>query len=312
MLNIIYAGTPEFAIPPLASLVRSDHRVVAVYTQPDRPAGRGRKLQPGPVKTFAREHDLPVCQPVSFKAQAEVDELYAFNADLMVVAAYGLLLPAAVLASPRLGCVNIHASLLPRWRGASPIQQAILAGDEYSGVTLMKMDQGLDTGAMIATRRVAIEPCWTAADLHDVLAPLGAELLLESIDNIESAIQQAQIQDESRVTYAPRLTKQQAEIDWKKPVAELLREIRAFNPWPVSYTSLDDDNVRIWSARVGTDIDKKKPGEVVAHDTRGVFVSGADGVLQVTELQFAGRNRCSAAQALNARNLYRCLLGRQK
>jgi len=312
MLNIIYAGTPEFAVPALASLVRSDHRVVAVYTQPDRPAGRGRKLQQSPVKTFAREQDLPVCQPVSFKARAEVDELYAFNADLMVVAAYGLLLPAAVLSGPRLGCVNIHASLLPRWRGASPIQQAILAGDEYSGVTLMKMDRGLDTGAMIASRRVAIEPCWTAADLHDVLAPLGAGLLLESIDNIESAIQQAQIQDESRVTYAPRLTKQQAEIDWEKPVAELLREVRAFNPWPVSYTCLDNDNVRIWSARAGIDVDRKMPGEVVAHDTRGVFVSGVDGVLQVTELQFAGRNRCSAAQALNARNLCGCLLGKQE
>jgi len=312
MLNIIYAGTPEFAVPALASLLRSEHRVVAIYTQPDRPAGRGRKMQQSPVKAFALEHDLPVCQPINFDAQAEVDELNSFNADLMVVAAYGLLLPSAVLSAPRLGCVNIHASLLPRWRGASPIQQAILAGDEYSGVTLMKMEQGLDTGAMIATRRVAIEPCWTAADLHDVLAPLGAELLLESIDNIESTIQQAQIQDESRVTYAPRLTKQQAEIDWEKPVAELLREVRAFNPWPVSYTSLDDDNVRIWSARAGIDVDKKMPGEVVAHDTRGVFVSAADGVLQVTELQFAGRNRCSAAQALNARNLSGCLLGKQR
>jgi methionyl-tRNA formyltransferase len=311
MLNIIYAGTPDFAVPALAALLHSDHRVVAVYTQPDRPAGRGRKLQQSPVKTFAREHDLPVCQPVDFNAQTEVDELYAFNADLMVVAAYGLLLPPAVLSAPRLGCVNIHASLLPRWRGASPIQQAILAGDEHSGVTLMKMDQGLDTGAMIAARRVAIESCWTAADLHDVLAPLGAELLLESIDNIESAIQQAHIQDESRVTYAPRLTKQQAEIDWNKPVADLLREIRAFNPWPVSYTCLDDDNVRVWSARASSDFDKKLPGLVVAHDSRGVFVSGADGVLQVTELQFAGRNRCSAAQALNARNLCGCLLGKQ-
>ena len=312
MFNIIYAGTPEFAVPALASLVNSEHRVAAVFTQPDRPAGRGRKLQQSPVKRFALEHSLAVCQPVNFKIRDAVDEMRAFNADLMIVAAYGLLLPAAVLSAPRLGCVNIHASLLPRWRGASPIQQAILAGDEYSGVTLMKMERGLDTGAMIASRRVAIEPCWTAADLHDVLAPLGAGLLLESIDNIESAIQQAQIQDESRVTYAPRLTKQQAEIDWEKPVAELLREVRAFNPWPVSYTCLDNDNVRIWSARAGIDVDRKMPGEVVAHDTRGVFVSGADGVLQVTELQFAGRNRCSAAQALNARNLCGCLLGKQE
>lgn len=312
MLNIIYAGTPEFAVPALTSLVNSEHRVVAVYTQPDRPAGRGRKLQQSPVKRFALEHDLAVCQPVNFRAREAVDEIRSFNADLMIVAAYGLLLPAAVLCGPRLGCVNIHASLLPRWRGASPIQQAILAGDEYSGVTLMKMDQGLDTGPMIAARRVAIEPSWTASELNDVLASLGAELLLESIDDIESAIQHARVQDESGVTYAPRLSKQQAEIDWHKPVAELSREVRAFNPWPVSYSFLQDDNVRIWSARVATDIDKKLPGEVVAHDNRGVFVSGVDGVLQVTELQFAGRNRCTAAQALNARNLRGCLLGKQE
>jgi len=311
MLDIIYAGTPEFAVPALQSLLRSEHRVVAVYTQPDRPAGRGRKIQQSPVKACAREHDLPVCQPTSFSARADVDELCAFNADLMVVAAYGLLLPAAVLSAPRLGCINIHASLLPRWRGASPIQQAILAGDEHSGVTLMKMEQGLDTGAMIALRRVAVESWWNAAELHDVLAPLGAELLLESLDNIESAMQQAQVQDESQVTYAPRLTKQQAEIDWDKPVAQLLREVRAFNPWPVSYTSVDDNNLRIWSARAATNIDKDLPGVVVAHDSNGIFISAADGVLQVTELQFAGRNRCSAAQALNSRNLCGCLLGKQ-
>jgi len=312
MLNIIYAGTPEFAVPALQSLLRSEHRVVAVYTQPDRPAGRGRKLQQSAVKTCAREHDLPVRQPTSFNAQADVDELCSFNADLMVVAAYGLLLPVAVLTAPRLGCVNIHASLLPRWRGASPIQQAILAGDENSGVTLMKMEQGLDTGAMIALRSVALRPSWNAADLHDVLAPLGAGLLLDSLDNIEQAMQQAQVQDESQATYAPRLSKQQAEIDWNKPVANLLREIRAFNPWPVSYTFLDDDNVRLWSAQAAADVTGELPGVVVAHDSHGVFVSGADGVLQVTELQFAGRNRCSAAQALNARNLSGCLLGKRR
>jgi methionyl-tRNA formyltransferase len=311
MLKIIYAGTPEFAVPALESLSRSGHRVVAVYTQPDRPAGRGRKLQQSPVKTCAHRHKLPVCQPTSFSTQADLDELCAFEADLMVVAAYGLLLPAAVLSAPRLGCVNIHASLLPRWRGASPIQQAILAGDEYSGVTLMKMDQGLDTGAMIAHRRVALEPWWSAADLHDVLAPLGAELLLESLDGIEAAMRQAQAQDESQVTYAPRLTKQQAEIDRGKAVMQLSREIRAFNPWPVSFTFLQNNNVRVWSARQATDVNKERPGLVVAHDNDGIFVSCADGVLQVTELQFAGRNRCSAAQALNARNLRGCLLGKQ-
>ena len=175
----------------------------------------------------------------------------------------------------------------------------------------MKMDQGLDTGAMIAQRSVAVELSWNAADLHDVLAPLGAGLLLESLDNIEQAMQQAQVQDESQATYAPRLTKQQAEIDWNKPVADLLREIRAFNPWPVSYTFFDDDNVRLWSAQAAANIAGELPGVVVAHDSHGVFVSVADGVLQVTELQFAGRNRCSAAQALNARNLSGCVLGKR-
>lgn len=310
MLNVIYAGTPEFAVPALQSLLRSEHRVVAVYTQPDRPAGRGRKMQQSPVKRCAREHGVSVCQPTAFSNRADIDELCSFNADLMVVAAYGLLLPVEVLSAPRLGCVNIHASLLPRWRGASPIQQAILAGDEYSGVTLMQMEQGLDTGAIITLRRVVLEPSWNAADLHDVLAPLGAELLLESLDDVEQALRQAQVQDESLATYAPRLTKRQAEIDWHKPVADLSREIRAFNPWPVSFTFLDGDSVRIWCAQACTDVAGELPGVVVAHDSHGVFVSGADGVLQVTELQFAGRNRCSAAQALNARNLQGCALGK--
>ncbi|MDH3632775.1 MAG: methionyl-tRNA formyltransferase [Gammaproteobacteria bacterium] len=310
MLRIIYAGTPEFAVPALESLLRSEHRIVAVYSQPDRPAGRGRKMQQSPVKKFALEHDLPVFQPTSFSEGSALDDLRALNADLMVVAAYGLLLPPVVLETPRLGCINIHASLLPRWRGASPIQQAILAGDESSGVTLMKMDQGLDTGAMIASRSVAIDPSWNASDLHDSLATLGAELLLESLDNTEQALQQAQDQDDSLATYAPRLTKQQAEVDWNKPAQELLREIRAFNPWPVSYTFLDNENLRLWSAGINADFEPGTPGYVVAHDADGIYISCGQGVLQLTELQFSGRNKCSAAQALNARNLSGCSLGK--
>ena len=230
----------------------------------------------------------------------------------MVVAAYGLLLPPAVLTATRLGCVNIHASLLPRWRGASPIQQAILAGDEHSGVTLMKMDAGLDTGAIIASLGIEIGPCWSASDLHDALAPLGAELLLESLDHLEQDLQQAQVQDETEATYAPRLTKQQAEVDWNKPAAVLVREIRAYNPWPVSHTSLEDKNLRLWSARFSTQVDPQSPGHVVAHDELGIHVSCGDGVLQVTELQFAGRNKCTAAQALNGRNLSGYLLGKSR
>ena len=312
MLNIIYAGTPEFSVPALELLLRSGHRVVAVYTQPDRPAGRGRKLQQSPVKTCALERGLPVQQPSNFKSADDLHRLQQYNADIMVVAAYGLLLPSAVLKAPRLGCVNIHASLLPRWRGASPIQQAILAGDECSGVTLMKMDTGLDTGDMILRRSLPIDPGWNAAQLHDVLAPLGAELLLESLQDIEQALLQAEPQDEAGATYAPRLSKQQAEVDWNKPLEILLREIRAFNPWPVSFTFLQQNSIRLWRARASRYRDPGSPGKVVAHDNEGVHVSCADGVLRVTELQFAGRKRCSAAQALNAADLSGCVLGKPR
>jgi methionyl-tRNA formyltransferase len=310
MTSVVYAGTPEFAVPALDALLDSEHEVVAVYTQPDRPAGRGRKLQQSPVKCRALEAGLPVMQPLNFKDTAEVERLADLRADLMVVAAYGLLLPASVLSAPRLGCVNIHASLLPRWRGASPIQQAILAGDEFSGISLMKMDQGLDTGDVILSRSLAIDPEWNSAQLHDALAPLGAELLLEGLEDIESALARAQPQNDSLATYAPRLSKQQAEIDWSKPVDRLLREIRAYNPWPVSYSYLDDDNIRLWSARESDAFAGDEPGRVAAHTRDGVFVSCADGVIQITELQFAGRKRCSAAQALGARDLSGCLLGK--
>ncbi len=309
MLKIIYAGTPEFAVPALQALLSGEHQVEAVYTQPDRPAGRGRKLQASPVKACALEHGLPVHQPENFKSSDDLDTLIGLQADLMIVAAYGLLLPPAVLAAPRLGCINIHASLLPRWRGASPIQQAILGGDRYSGVTLMKMEQGLDSGDMIASRSVEIDNHWSAGDLHDALAPLGAELLMTSIADIENALQNAIAQDEAEVTYAPRLVKQQAEVEWDKPLQLLLREVRAFNPWPVSYTAIDGQHLRLWRARAGRQQTTDAPGIVVAHDSNGVYVQCGDGVMQVTELQFSGRKRCDAAQALNARNLSGCELG---
>lgn len=310
MLKIIYAGTPEFAVPALQALLHSEHRVVAVYSQPDRPAGRGRRLQASPVKTCALENDLPVFQPENFKSSTDLEVLADLRADLMVVAAYGLLLPPAVLATPRLGCINIHASLLPRWRGASPIQQAILAGDRHSGVTLMKMAQGLDSGDMIASRSVEIDNGWSAGDLHDRLAPLGAELLMEAMNDIEIALQNARVQDEAEVTYAPRLVKQQAEIAWEKSLHMLLREVRAFNPWPVSYTTIDDQNLRLWRAQDSRRDAIGEAGTVVDHDSHGVYVQCGDGVMQITELQFAGRNRCDAAQALNARNLTGCELGK--
>jgi methionyl-tRNA formyltransferase len=309
MPKVIYAGTPEFAVPALESLLRSEHQVVAVYTQPDRPAGRGRKLQQSPVKRCALAAGLPVFQPSDFKSPEDLHQLRQLNADLMVVAAYGLLLPPAVLEVPRLGCVNIHASLLPRWRGASPIQQAILAGDGASGVCLMKMDQGLDTGDVILRRSLNIDTTWNASQLHDALAPLGADLLLEAMQDLKSALQQAEPQSESGITYAPRLTKQQAKVDWSKPAAVLLREIRAYNPWPVSFCFRQQESMRLWSARAGSGFDLDQPGMVVAHNPEGVYVSCGDALLQITELQFAGRNRCSAAQALNSGDLSGQVLG---
>lgn len=310
MLRLIFAGTPEFALPALTALLAGPHRVVAVYTQPDRPAGRGRKLGLSPVKRIALEHDLPVFQPENFRAAESVATLRGHAADLMIVAAYGLLLPPAVLAAPRLGCLNIHASLLPRWRGASPIQHALLAGDSHSGITLMKMAAGLDCGDIVACRRIAIADGWSAAELHDALAPLGAEMLIDALADIDSLLAAAEPQDEAQATYAPRLVKAQAEIDWRKPAAELEREVRAYNPWPVSFTALDDDNLRLWRAEAIGAPAGGAPGEVLAHDRDGVSVQSGDGALRVTELQFAGRKRVSAAQALDHRNLAGCRLGR--
>ena len=309
MLRIVYAGTPEFAVPALQALASSDHQVVAVYTQPDRPAGRGRKTQPSPVKQVALEAGLPVFQPQNFVDDSALEQLASHEADLMVVAAYGLILPAAVLQTPRLGCLNIHASLLPRWRGASPIQQAILAGDQQSGITLMQMDAGLDTGPIVMQRALNIDADWTAGQLHDQLAPLGADLLNESLDEIEQILARAQPQNDAEACYAPRLTKQQAEINWQLSAAELRLQILAYNPWPVSYTTFEGDSLRLWYARSGNDLTAGKPGEVVAHNRNGLFVSCADAVLQITELQFAGRKRCTAADALNARDLGGCMLG---
>jgi len=309
MLKIIYAGTPEFALAALELLQGSEHEIVAVYTQPDRPAGRGRKPRQSAVKTSALAHGLELCQPTDFRSEQALQQLFSWEADLMVVAAYGLLLPQAVLAAPKFGCINIHASLLPRWRGASPIQQAILAGDGKTGVTLMKMDRGLDSGDIIASRALNIEPHWTSADLHDQLAPLGGELLMETLVDLELALQNARAQDEDQVSLAPRLTKQQAEIDWNKPAAILDREIRAFNPWPVSFTRLENNNLRIWRGAVSADHGPDQPGRVIAHDKQGLYVSCSDGVLRITELQFAGKNKSTAAEALNARNLTGILFG---
>ena len=303
MLKVIYAGTPEFSIPALEALLCSKHEVIAVYTQPDRPAGRGRKLQQSPVKDYALTHNIPVYQPQSFVNNEDILRLIKMEADLMVVAAYGLLLPQAVLDAPRLGCINIHASLLPRWRGAAPIQRAILAGDAETGVTIMQMALGLDTGDMLAKQSVSIPPDWNAGDLHDELKVVGAELLLPTIDKLINGDLKPEAQNESETCYAEKLTKQEAEIDWGKSAQESQREIRAYNPWPVSFTHLDGKMLRIWQAKLIDEQSDAEAGFIIAHNKPGIFVSCGSGVLQITELQFAGKTKCSAAQALNGRNL---------
>jgi len=307
-LRIVFAGTPEFSVPPLRALLASPHRVVAAYTQPDRPAGRGRQLAASPVKALAAAHGVPVHQPVNFRAEADVAALEALAADLMVVVAYGLLLPQRVLDAPRLGCVNIHASLLPRWRGAAPIQRAILAGDAETGITIMQMEAGLDTGPMLHVRRLPIAPGETAGSLHDRLSTLGAEALLEALPGIETGTLTPVAQDDAAATYAKKLQKDEALVDWGRSAPEIERQVRAFNPWPIAETRLDGQALRIWRA-VALAGQGGAPGAVLAASRDGIDVATGDGVLRVLELQPPGRRAMTAQDFLNARRIDGVTLG---
>ena len=303
-LKIVFAGTPEFSLPPLQALLQSVHQITAVYTQPDRPAGRGRRLMPSPVKQLALTNELQVFQPLNFKREEDLLQLESLGADLMVVVAYGLILPARVLRAPRLGCINIHASLLPRWRGAAPIQRAIQAGDRQTGVTIMRMDAGLDTGPMLLVKTCPISDRDTAASVHDRLAVLGAEALLEVLPGVADGSLAAQPQDESGACYAQKLDKAEALIDWTRPAIEIDRLIRAFIPWPVAQTELDGKLLRIWRCSVQPGIGgAAQPGCVVAADQRGIDVVTGNAVLRIHELQPPGKRVMSAAEFLNARSL---------
>lgn len=309
--RIIFAGSPEFAVPALELLADSRHRVVAVLTQPDRPAGRGLQARPSPVKACALAHGIEVLQPVSLKRDAVAREaLRERQPDLMVVVAYGLILPPEVLAIPRCGCLNIHASLLPRWRGAAPIQAAILAGDAQTGITIMQMDEGLDTGPMLAARAVDIAPGESAGELHDRLAVLGAGLLLEVLDAVLSGSAHPVAQPSTGASYAAKIAKSEAQIRWSEPGVKLDRLIRAYNPWPVAETTLDRAQLRCWSAlplpngrHVGA------PGTVVGTSAAGIDVQTGDGVLRLTSVQLAGRQRMDAGLFANGYPLHGKVLG---
>jgi methionyl-tRNA formyltransferase len=296
-------------VPALEALLRSSHRIAAVYTQPDRPAGRGQQVAASAVKQCATRHGVPVEQPATLKDPAAVERLQQWSADLMIVAAYGLLLPQSVLDTPRLGCINIHASLLPRWRGAAPIQRAIQLGDTESGVTIMQMEAGLDTGPMLLARPTPIAPRETAATLHDRLAALGAQALLDALDEIVRGTAMPQAQPAAGVTYAAKIRKEEAAISWLRPAVEIDRQIRAFNPWPIAQTQWHGQQLRVWDAEPIESPATSSPGQVLATSAAGIDVGTGSGVLRLTRVQAAGRKAMSAAEFLNAHRLDGAVLG---
>lgn len=299
-LNIVFAGTPAFTLPCLDMLANSKHHLQAVYTQPDRPAGRGRALQASAVKTWATARQIPVYQPLNFKNSEAIAELAALSPDILVVIAYGLILPQAVLDLPRLGCINVHGSLLPRWRGASPIQQAILHGDAETGITIMQMDAGMDTGAMLTKISCPILSTDTTEHLHDRLAELAATPLLNTLDLLAAGQSHAEKQDDTLATYAPKIKKEDAAINWHKPAIEIDRQIRAFNPGPISWTQMNDQVLRIHQAKVIEHTSNHLPGTIISIDKQGMLVATSENALLIEIIQFPGGKAMSVANWLNA------------
>ncbi len=301
-LRIIFAGTPDFAARHLAALLNSQHQIVGVLTPPDKPAGRGQKLTPSPVKALAEEHDIPVFQPKTLRTEESQQWIMEQQADIMVVVAYGLILPQAVLDIPRLGCLNVHGSLLPRWRGAAPIQRSIWAGDQETGVTIMQMDKGLDTGDMLLKATCPITNEDTSASLYEKLANIGPEALLDTLSLITSGKCQPESQNDTFVTYAEKLSKDEAKVDWNLPATQIERCVRAFNPWPMSFFLINDQPVKIWRTEVIAEQTTQAPGTIINADKQGIQIATANGILNITHLQPPGKKAMSAADFLNSKH----------
>ncbi len=300
-LRIVFAGTPDFAARHLAALLSSEHEVIAVYTQPDRPAGRGKKLTASPVKNIALEHDIPVYQPVNFKSDEAKQELKDLNADIMVVVAYGLLLPQAVLDTPKLGCINVHGSILPRWRGAAPIQRSIWAGDAETGVTIMQMDIGLDTGDMLKIATLPIEATDTSTTMYDKLAELGPEALVDCLGDIAAGKANPVKQDDEQANYASKLSKDEAKIDWSQDAAFIERCVRAFNPWPMSFFSVEENNIKVWQSRVEASATEAPTGTILKADKTGIYVATGNATLVLEQIQIPGKKAMPVSDVLNSK-----------
>ncbi len=301
-LRIVFAGTPDFAARHLAALLSSEHEVIAVYTQPDRPAGRGKKLTASPVKTIALEHNIAVYQPENFKADEAKQQLADLNADIMVVVAYGLLLPQTVLNTPKLGCINVHGSILPRWRGAAPIQRSIWAGDSHTGVTIMQMDIGLDTGDMLSIATLPIDATDTSASMYDKLAKLGPDALINCLSDIAAGRAVATKQDDSQANYAKKLSKEEAKIVWSDAASHIERCVRAFNPWPMSHFAVGENDIKVWQSRVVDTQSNKPAGTIIQADKTGIYVVTGQGILVLEQLQVPGKKAMPVQDILNARS----------
>jgi methionyl-tRNA formyltransferase len=299
-LKIVFAGTPEFAALHLQALIDSEHDVIAVYSQPDRPAGRGKKLQSSEVKRLALKYAIPVFQPQSLKTVESQLALAKLQADIMVVVAYGLILPASILNTPKLGCLNVHGSLLPKWRGAAPIQRSIWAGDSETGVTVMQMDEGLDTGAMLFKHSLTISKEDTSASMYQKLAEIGPKALIETLANLTELT--PQIQDNELTSYAKKLSKEESKIDWGLSAEQLERNIRAFNPWPVAFFTLNDSNIKVYASDVIKHENSDVPaGQIIKSDLHGILVATGNESLLLTKLQLPGKRPMAVADVLNGR-----------